>query len=96
VATGETVLEALREVMDPELNLNVVELGMIREVNLEPDPAEVKMVLTTPFCPFGPAMVQEVKKVAERVAGKEVKVELLAEPWNSDMMENPELLGFNF
>jgi metal-sulfur cluster biosynthetic enzyme len=92
MATREAVLEALREVMDPELELNVVELGMIREVNLETDPAEVKMMLTTPFCPYGPSMVGEVKEVAERVAGKEVRVQILPEPWDPDMMENPELL----
>jgi metal-sulfur cluster biosynthetic enzyme len=92
MASKETVLEALREVMDPELDLSVVELRMIREVNLETDPAEVKMVLTTPFCPYGPSMVGEVKEVAERVAGKEVRVEILPQPWDSAMMENPDLL----
>jgi metal-sulfur cluster biosynthetic enzyme len=96
MATKEAVLAALREVLDPELGLSVVDLGMIREVNLESAPAEVKMVLTTPFCPFGPSMAQEVKEAAERVTGKEVKVQILAEPWDPDMMDNPDRLGFRF
>jgi metal-sulfur cluster biosynthetic enzyme len=92
--TEETVREALRGVLDPELNLDVVSLGLIREINLESTPVKVKMVLTTPFCPYGPWMVNQIKEMAQQAAGQEVKVEVLAEQWHPEMMEDPTLLGF--
>ena len=92
--TEEAVREALREVLDPELHLDVVTLGLIREINVDASPAEVKMILTTPFCPYGPWMVQQVKDTAEKSAEGEVKVEVLAEQWHPEMMEDPTLLGF--
>lgn len=93
-ATSEEVREALREVMDPELHLDVVTLGLIRTVDVEPDPIEVKMLLTTPFCPYGPWLVQQVTETAEKAAGRSVQVEVLPEVWNPEMMEDPTLLGF--
>ena len=92
--TEEEVREALRGVLDPELHLDVVTLGLIRDVDVEASPAEVKMLLTTPFCPYGPWMVQQVKEAAESSVGGEVKVEVLAEQWHPEMMEDPTLLGF--
>jgi metal-sulfur cluster biosynthetic enzyme len=50
----EEVREALRGVLDPELHLDVIALGLIREVDLDSTPVHVKMLLTTPFCPYGP------------------------------------------
>ncbi len=92
--TEEAVREALRGVLDPELHLDVVTLGLIREIDLETSPSEVKMLLTTPFCPYGPWMVQQVKEAAEGAVGGEVKVEVLAEQWHPEMMEDPSVLGF--
>ena len=54
--------EKLREVIDPEIGLNVIELGLIRDVELAPGEAKVRMMLTTPFCPYGPAMLEAVRK----------------------------------
>ncbi len=92
--TNESVRESLRAVLDPELHLDVIALGLIRSVDLEKKPVEVKMLLTTPFCPYGPWLVQQVKDTAERAAGREAKVEVLPEQWNPEMMEDPTLLGF--
>ena len=50
-AKAEALREALREVIDPEIGLNIIELGLIRDVNLEPEKTAIKMILTTPFCP---------------------------------------------
>jgi metal-sulfur cluster biosynthetic enzyme len=92
--TQESVREALRQVNDPELHLDVVTLGLIKSVDLDPDPVEVKMLLTTPFCPYGPWLVQQVKETAEAASKREVKVEVVPEQWNPEMMEDPTLLGF--
>jgi metal-sulfur cluster biosynthetic enzyme len=92
--TEEEVREALRSVLDPELHLDVIALGLIRDVNLDESPVMVKMLLTTPFCPYGPWLVQQVKEVSEKSAGREAKVEVLPEAWTPEMMEDPTLLGF--
>ena len=92
--TEEKVMEALRGVMDPELHLDVVTLGLIRSVGLDTTPVQVKMLLTTPFCPYGPWLVQQVKETSETASGRECKVEVVPEQWNPEMMEDPTLLGF--
>jgi len=92
--TEETVRDALRGVMDPELHLDVVSLGLIRSIDLSSEPVDLKMILTTPFCPYGPWMVQQIKETAEKSAGREVKVEVLPEMWKPEMMEDPTMLGF--
>lgn len=92
--TEDSVREALRAVVDPELHLDIVTLGLLRSVELETTPAEVKMLLTTPFCPYGPWLVQQVKETAEKAIGAEVKVKVLPEQWSPEMMEDPTLLGF--
>jgi len=76
------VLDALRSVVDPEIGMNVVELALIRQVILGEEETEIKMILTTPFCPYAGSMIQQVKEAAEEAEGHEVKVTLLAERWD--------------
>jgi metal-sulfur cluster biosynthetic enzyme len=90
----EKIREALRSVVDPELHLDVIALGLIREIDINASPILLKMVLTTPFCPFAPWMVKQVHEVAEKAAGVPVKVEVLQQQWHPEMMEDPSLLGF--
>ena len=61
------ILDALRQVVDPEIGMNVIELALIRQVLLGDQVTEVKMILTTPFCPYAGAMLQQVKEVVEEV-----------------------------
>src|SRR6185369_12791837 len=51
------VRSALETVMDPEIGLSVIDLGLIREVQVGPEKTEIKMMLTTPFCPYAPQMI---------------------------------------
>lgn len=90
----ETVREALRGVLDPELHLDVVTLGLIRGVDVNKNPLHIHMLLTTPFCPYGPWLVQQVKETAEIASGREARVEVVPEQWTPEMMEDPTLLGF--
>jgi metal-sulfur cluster biosynthetic enzyme len=76
------ILDALRQVVDPEIGMNVIELALIRQVLLGDQVTEVKMILTTPFCPYAGAMLQQVKEVVEEVEGHDVKVTLLAQRWD--------------
>jgi metal-sulfur cluster biosynthetic enzyme len=76
------VLDALRNVVDPEIGMNVVELALIKQVLLGETESEVKMILTTPFCPYAGSMIAQVKEQAESALDHPVKVTLLAERWD--------------
>ncbi|MBN2554391.1 MAG: DUF59 domain-containing protein [Anaerolineales bacterium] len=77
-----------QDVKDPELGLSIIELGMIREVVLKEDELQIKMILTTPFCPYAPALFDMTTKKAEHVTGKMAFVNLGLEPWDPSMMED--------
>jgi metal-sulfur cluster biosynthetic enzyme len=81
-ATELAILDALRAVVDPEIGMNVVELALIKQILLGPDSTEIKMILTTPFCPYAGSMIAQVKEQAESVVDHDVKVTLLAERWD--------------
>jgi metal-sulfur cluster biosynthetic enzyme len=83
----DKVMEALRQVHDPEIGMNVVELGLIRDVQVSDSRCHIEMILTTPFCPYAPMMLQEVRDVADIAAGVPSTVELGAEMWDPSMME---------
>jgi metal-sulfur cluster biosynthetic enzyme len=86
-AKAEEIRAALREIIDPEIGLNIIELGLIRDLDLEADQAKVTMILTTPFCPYGPAMLEETRKKISDVAGTSATIEMGAELWEPSMME---------
>ena len=81
-ATELAILDALRSVVDPEIGMNVVELALIKQIILGEDSTEIKMILTTPFCPYAGSMIQQVKEQVETVVEHDVKVTLLAERWD--------------
>jgi metal-sulfur cluster biosynthetic enzyme len=86
-ATAEAVREALREIVDPEIGLNIIELGLIRDLELAPERAKVTMILTTPFCPYGPAIMEETRKKVADVVSKPAVIEMGTELWEPSMME---------
>ena len=80
--TADGVREALRPIVDPEIYISIVDLGLIRAVEVSEDGAKVRIVmtLTTPFCPEGPMIVEQVKQIAAALPGvRESEVELV---WN--------------
>ena len=79
--------DALREVRDPELGYNVIELGLIRNVVLQENRYLITMILTTPFCPYAPTMVEQVRKQAESVLDLSVVIDLRMDLWDESMME---------
>lgn len=81
------VRDVLRQVVDPELGLNVIELGLIRNLDVEPDRAHLTMILTTPFCPYGPAIMEETRKKAQTAVGVPTTIEMGLELWSPEMME---------
>ena len=86
--TAGEVRAVLREVMDPELGVNVVDLGLIYGVRVEGQQILVEMTLTTPSCPLAAALPAQVEQVLrEKFADHEVEVALVWEPhWTPEMM----------
>ena len=86
-ALEEQVKTALRNVYDPELGMSVIELGLIRKLDFQPDLTEITMLLTTPFCPYGPAMLEQVRRATEKATNKPARVTMAMEMWDPSMME---------
>jgi metal-sulfur cluster biosynthetic enzyme len=90
------IRSALETVMDPEIGLSVVDLGLIREIAITPGRTLIRMMLTTPFCPYAPQLVAEVKAAAQSVVPQECDVDLMPDPWSPELMPDPSLLGYSF
>ena len=88
MADEAALLDALKEVVDPELMINIVDLGLVYNIEQENDKVKVEMTLTSPACPAGPQIVQQSKQALEKVEGvKEAEIKLvLSPPWSPDRM----------
>jgi metal-sulfur cluster biosynthetic enzyme len=84
----DRVREALKQVNDPELGINVVDLGLIYDVSIEGDTVHVEYTLTTMGCPIGPMIEEQIRQVIEPIEGIEnVDAEMtLTPPWTPDKM----------
>ncbi len=88
--TVETIRSALREVIDPELGINVVDLGMIREIEHDRDSTTVWMILTTVSCPFWDLFIDQVRTALEDVPDLG-QLNVRYDPrgrWTSEMMSD--------
>jgi len=83
----DTIRRAMREVVDPEIGLDIIALGLVRDLKIENDHAEVTMILTTPFCPYAPAMLEMTRTKAEEVLDIPTTIEMGLEMWDFSMME---------
>jgi metal-sulfur cluster biosynthetic enzyme len=97
--TSNDVLDALRHVIDPEIGINVVDLGLVYEAEARDGHVRVRMTMTTPACPLGEAISEEAEAaIRQNVCGlKSVSVSLVWEPaWQPSMMSNAvrERLGW--
>ena len=91
------VISQLKSVYDPEIPVDIYELGLIYDIKVEGRKAEIKMTLTTPNCPVAESLPKEVKEGAMQVEGIEnVDLELVWDPpWNKDMMSEAAKLELN-
>ena len=87
----EVVRAALRMVEDPEMGIDVVRLGLIRDIRVDGEDVRIVMVLTSPFCPYGGMLVQQVVDAARPFTAGEVRVEMGHEMWTPAMMEDADL-----
>jgi metal-sulfur cluster biosynthetic enzyme len=84
----DQVIDALRKVDDPELGINIVDLGLVYDVGIQGDAVHVTYTLTTMGCPIGPLIEQQIKQMIEPIEGIDrVEAEMvLSPPWTPDKM----------
>ncbi|MBI3465195.1 MAG: metal-sulfur cluster assembly factor [Planctomycetes bacterium] len=88
MVTHEQVFEALKQVLDPELFVNVVDLGLIYKIDIQDKTVLVDMGMTSPACPAGPQLVAQSTKAIESLeegTKAEIKI-VLTPPWTPDRM----------
>jgi metal-sulfur cluster biosynthetic enzyme len=94
----DTLISALRTVKDPELNVNVIDLGLVYSVQAHDDQVDVEMTLTSPACPVGPEMLRNAAAALESVQGvTKANVKLvMSPPWSPEKMTDAarDELGF--
>mgnify|MGYP001437365437 FL=1 len=93
----EKIINEIRKIYDPELPVNIYELGLIYDIQVNGNKAEIKMTLTTPNCPVAESLPKEVKEGAMQVEGiNDVDLQLVWDPpWNKDMMSDAAKLELN-
>ena len=91
------IIDEIRKIYDPELPVNIYELGLIYDIQVKGRKAEIKMTLTTPNCPVAESLPKEVKDSAMQVEGiEEVELDLVFEPpWEKSMMSEAAKLELN-
>jgi metal-sulfur cluster biosynthetic enzyme len=88
MVTEEVIVEGLREVYDPELHYNIYDLGLVYEIGIADGDVKILMTLTTPACPIGPMVVEQIQENIGLIPGvKDVNVDFTFDPpWNPEMM----------
>ena len=98
MVTEDQAREALKRIEDPEVGLNIVDLGLIYDIDIDGSTVNVKMTLTSPGCPVGPQLLGGAKLVLKELDEvEEANIELVREPYWSPDRVNPEyreILGF--
>ena len=86
--------EKLAEVVDPEIGMTIIQLGLVRDAAIEEEVARLKMILTTPFCPYGPALIEMTRQKAQEALNKPVTIDMSMDVWDFSMMEDPSAMDW--
>jgi metal-sulfur cluster biosynthetic enzyme len=94
----DDVMEALENVIDPELGLDFVSLGLIYEVEIEDRDVHVTFTLTTPACPIGPTVTEQIKEFVSEIAGVEKVFPkmVFSPPWSPEKMTEDAKFALGF
>ena len=98
VFTPEQVFDVLKNVVDPEIQYNIVDLGLIYDVKVtESKDVAIQMTLTSPACPFGPMIIHDVRESTLSLGAGDVQIELVWQPpWSPDRMSDEAKLDLGF
>ena len=98
MATVEEVQEVLRDVIDPELGLDFVELGLIYDIEIEDGSVKITFTLTTPACPIGPQVSEQIEEYVSELDGVELvePVMTFSPPWTPERMSEDAKFALGF
>ncbi len=91
--TKEIVNETLKKIEDPEIRIDIVTLGLVYNVEVNDNNVNIRMTLTTPACPYGPWLIEDVKKKLIEAGANQVNVEVVFDPPWQASEELRALLG---
>jgi metal-sulfur cluster biosynthetic enzyme len=88
MVSEESVLEKIKEIIDPEIGINIVDMGLIYEVDIDDTTVDIKMTLTSPGCPAGGQIINGAQHVTQQLDGvEEVNIEVVWNPrWTPELM----------
>lgn len=91
----EQIIEVLKKVYDPEIQLDIISLGLIYEIDIQDKKVKILMTFTSPMCPYGPALLDDVRRQVSAISGVgEVEVEVTFNPvWGPDKMTEEARIG---
>lgn len=84
----EKIREALRQVRDPEIGMDLIQLGLVRNVAIGNGKVHIDMILTTPYCPYAPMLMESARKHTEEAVSMPAEVIYGKEVWDQSMMED--------
>jgi metal-sulfur cluster biosynthetic enzyme len=98
MATKGEVLDALSRVVDPEIGINIVDVGLVYRVDVTDDHVEVDFTLTSPGCPLADTIVQDIKREVEQATGMaDIRTNLVWNPpWSLDFMSEEARLQLGY
>jgi len=91
--TQEKLIEILKNYKDPEIGIDIWTLGLIYKIEIDEEYIKITMTFTTPFCPYGPHMIEELKEQIIKAGVKNVEIEVVFEPPWEPSEELKEMLG---
>ncbi len=93
--SAEQVRKALRQVRYPEINLNIIDLGLVYDIEVNDGNVDIKMTLTSPGCPAGPEILTQAEEVVRGLEGvKHVNIDLVWEPYWTPERIDPKIRAF--
>lgn len=78
--TKSQIIETLKTIKDPEVNLDIWTMGLIYNLDIQSDTIKILMTYTTPFCPWGPDLQEQIKNTLEDLGVKKVDIEITFDP----------------
>ena len=96
--TREQIMDVLKAVVDPEVHINIVDMGLVYEVEQQDKLIHVQMTLTSPGCPYGPYLLHQVKDTLKQMKGiEDATIEVVWEPiWGPEKMSEEAKLELGF
>ena len=91
--TKEKTVAALKQCVDPELGVDVWTLGLIYKVDVKGTIVHITMTFTSPMCPYGPMLVQDITNKVKKAGSSDVKIDIVFEPMWKPSDEVKEMLG---